>query len=661
MAAAFPEQSALDKVLNELGENFLSCIICLELFKKPKVLPCNHTFCEPCLTTLVKKTGKLNCPSCATPCQLLHGGVPGLKDNFFINSLVDLYLKERPADHGTEKPVCNGCDSKEVTHWCIDCGVSLCTQCTKPHERFMKGHKVATEDEYTNTKSSRLVLQQMVFCSVHPTNEVKFYCQTCAVTVCTDCAIIKHRSAEHVHSELQEAADEYTKELRELVSKVREKEKAAESCKEDAKKFRETLVAKCKAEEEKVKKKTAEVIEKAQREEKRLIEELKVEYGKKVKQGEVEIDEWEMKHGNMASQCGYVETLMHHGSPAQLMSTKQETLNQMNKLISMRIETSAETDMVEFTPAEKCEEEGMLGLLTLNKVKPHCQKKEEGKKGLVKIIGSKGRGPGKFSYPLNVRINRHRDLVIVDTGNNRVQITDRDWKYKSSFTFSQFPKPFKPRDVAISANDEYLMTDFHNKRIIVIDENGSLIKCFGEEVKNPWHIATSPVDGSVYVTDWDGKSSENTDKKYHCIRKYSRDFQYVKSFGIYGTGQGQFKGPNYLHVGGNGVVFVSDMNNHRIQAFDADGEFLFKFGSSGKGYGHFSLPQGTATDKKGNLYVSSRKNNLVQKFDNRGKFISRIVSSNDWSDCRPTGLVVTEDMKVVVVDYGDDCIRVFEQ
>ena len=35
-------------------EELLKCTICLEQFKNPKMLPCQHTFCGYCLQNLVK-------------------------------------------------------------------------------------------------------------------------------------------------------------------------------------------------------------------------------------------------------------------------------------------------------------------------------------------------------------------------------------------------------------------------------------------------------------------------------------------------------------------------------------------------------------------------------------------------------------------------------
>ena len=53
-------------VSKKLAEHF-ECTVCMEQFKKPKVLPCLHTFCMMCLQKLLKKQGSdhiITCPEC---------------------------------------------------------------------------------------------------------------------------------------------------------------------------------------------------------------------------------------------------------------------------------------------------------------------------------------------------------------------------------------------------------------------------------------------------------------------------------------------------------------------------------------------------------------------------------------------------------------------
>ena len=55
--------SAVPEVVNE----HLTCAVCMEQFKEPKVLPCLHTYCKGCLVKLVKKQGPyrvITCPEC---------------------------------------------------------------------------------------------------------------------------------------------------------------------------------------------------------------------------------------------------------------------------------------------------------------------------------------------------------------------------------------------------------------------------------------------------------------------------------------------------------------------------------------------------------------------------------------------------------------------
>uniref|UniRef100_A0ABM0MLP2 E3 ubiquitin-protein ligase TRIM71-like n=1 Tax=Saccoglossus kowalevskii TaxID=10224 RepID=A0ABM0MLP2_SACKO len=177
-------------------------------------------------------------------------------------------------------------------------------------------------------------------------------------------------------------------------------------------------------------------------------------------------------------------------------------------------------------------------------------------RGLVQTVGNSG-SEGQLSYPVGITINKHGDFVTADTSNNRVTIHDRDGNYKQSFTFTgQFATPFNPRDVAISDDNEYFMTDNNNKQVVVSDEYGKLIRMFGSsEIDDPWGIAINPVTKNVYVSE----------HSKDCIRKYTQDGVYIKSFGKSGDKQGEFNIPYLLAINSKGMVYVPDCYNHRIQ------------------------------------------------------------------------------------------------
>ena len=48
-------------------EELVTCTVCLELFKNPKMLPCHHTFCHDCIVKLFEHKNELVCPECRAP------------------------------------------------------------------------------------------------------------------------------------------------------------------------------------------------------------------------------------------------------------------------------------------------------------------------------------------------------------------------------------------------------------------------------------------------------------------------------------------------------------------------------------------------------------------------------------------------------------------
>ena len=48
------------------------------------MLPCFHTFCQPCLERCQEHPEKITCPTCHTDCQLGVGGVAGLLPDYGV-------------------------------------------------------------------------------------------------------------------------------------------------------------------------------------------------------------------------------------------------------------------------------------------------------------------------------------------------------------------------------------------------------------------------------------------------------------------------------------------------------------------------------------------------------------------------------------------------
>ena len=100
----------MKKVTGHLG-----CPICCELYKKPKYLPCYHSYCEECLVKLVVQSN-ITCPECRKTSIVPSGGVKQLPNNFFINRLLDEVALKHKVE-GEEEAKCDLCvrgDAVEV-------------------------------------------------------------------------------------------------------------------------------------------------------------------------------------------------------------------------------------------------------------------------------------------------------------------------------------------------------------------------------------------------------------------------------------------------------------------------------------------------------------------------------------------------------------------
>ncbi|XP_070545734.1 uncharacterized protein [Ptychodera flava] len=150
----------------------------------------------------------------------------------------------------------------------------------------------------------------------------------------------------------------------------------------------------------------------------------------------------------------------------------------------------------------------------------------------------------KFKSPRGLAFHRDK-LVVCDTGNNIVQILNKDYtcdKVIGSFD-GQFAKPFRPMSVAISRFNHYFILDDENKQIVVCDENGKIIKIITlpENIKVVWDIAL--MDDFVLVTlsltSADIFGPEDRDDR---LVKYTQGGEHLKEVHGQISGQGQFSG-----------------------------------------------------------------------------------------------------------------------
>jgi streptogramin lyase len=134
------------------------------------------------------------------------------------------------------------------------------------------------------------------------------------------------------------------------------------------------------------------------------------------------------------------------------------------------------------------------------------------------------------------------------------------------------------------------------------------------------------------------------------VYKFSPDGKVLLTLGKPGgaAAPDYFYQPNDVLVAPNGDIFVSEghgAGNNRVLKFDKTGKFIKEWGKFGSGPGEFKTPHSLAIDSRGRLFVADRGNVRLQIFDQDGKFIAE---TNDFS--RISGLYITKDDTLYAAD-----------
>ena len=116
------------------------------------------------------------------------------------------------------------------------------------------------------------------------------------------------------------------------------------------------------------------------------------------------------------------------------------------------------------------------------------------------------------------------------------------------------------------------------------------------------------------------------DELNHRIQQFNvQTGNFVKSFGKFGTRDGEFWNPVSVCVDDEGHVIVADCCNHRVQVLSQDGEPLFKFGDSGpEKLGPFGCIY-----CENQFIVCDYDNNSVKFYDNTGTFLYKIREAGE--------------------------------
>jgi hypothetical protein len=230
----------------------------------------------------------------------------------------------------------------------------------------------------------------------------------------------------------------------------------------------------------------------------------------------------------------------------------------------------------------------------------------------IAFYGSEGRGPGEFRRPLGIAADRDGDVVVADTGNDRLHVLRyaEDALHPVRIIAGDFAgRPLRrPSGVALEAGEIYVC-DPANARVLVLDLEGHLQRVIAPEVDGhpflvePFAVAAirARSDFNFFGEDFVVVTDSNRTRLVQLTPE--GQVKTVRRVRELGSQAHEF---DYAAIDLYANVFCSDRSG-RLHKFDRQLHTLLSFGKPGKGEYEFDEPRGLGLYRRfGQLFVAER-------------------------------------------------------
>ena len=616
-------------LLDNLRED-ASCSVCSETGFEPKVLPCLHSFCLPCLNKILLSSSDHNitCPQCRKKFLCICGECPkNLATYSDIKGFLDI-----SDDCNTAGVKCGNCDEMSTySSYCFHCRSFWCDSCMNPHNliKANKQHQVLRLKGFEN-QDIEDASKRPAFCQekYHENEELKFFCKDCAVALCDKCVATAHDR--HAKILLKEAEKENIEQKKDEIA--HHIEARGNAMNRDTNKFAEYVIEVTKTE----KKETLDKVETQIKESCGCVETQQCKVKRQVRPLETAKITQLHKSPNMVlaeevRDVGKQAASDHEGLRQFRCKPNETLLDSLNSDGIGSFETFVTNTCAHQSTAEgKGLSEASVGLesnfllTTRNAEGEHCY--NECDCVTVEIKNQQGHHCATEVHLKDEKDGSYKVRYFPkDTGECQVSVKVN----KEHIHGSPFPVDVKPRQF---------------KHVLSFGQTGSSVGM----LNGPYGVAVNERD-EIAVTETGN----------HRVQVFSSDGTYLRSFGRKGNKEGEFNWPSGIAFDKNSCSVVADSSDPRVQFFDEQGEYLSQFGDKGHLNRQLRGPFGLFVDRNGNIIVADEYNKLIKTFYPNGKCLSKLGEGEGEGFTCPFHCIQYEKY-LIVSDRGECCIKVFD-
>ena len=622
---------------DDVGEDLVNCTICLEHFVQPKTLICLHTFCEACLRShlasyLSQRRDlvyplRLPCPTCREVTMLQENGISGLKTDFKIAKITEVLSKVN-----SKVKLCDVCmtvkKESRSTHHCKECNKYFCGECVYRHKNtvLFEGHAV----QVVGSKANNL-------CSTHKTETLQYFCQSCASSCCTLCAMTDHMM--HTLEELNvgRARHERQQKLQGLLTDLDQKIQQVDSFLKLMDSYENKLRLSYETTVDAIKVRADDLVKHIRDEEKELSQTLLQQYEGKIdhivtERHNITVFSSSLKELRTEAQSFLPTDQADPASPAASANQSEAPISP--ELVS-RIRAAAQVPFLnpEDFSSVKSSFELTFPLETpcLGHLKEECISSNLSFILRVPVQLVTRVNSSKLDWPSDVALMGGGRIVVADTENYQLKVFSPEGKFLSAIGVGEI----KPAGVVATAVSTIAVTDILDRCVKIYSEDGVLLYEFGHSMfHSPAGIAVNGL-GQYIVTDI-GKG---------CVTVHNSQGDIMAT--LSSGGDNRFDGPWYVATNDQNDIIVSDMGNHCIKIYNHD----YQLQSRIEDPEGVMCPNGVSVDIQGNILVCDNGRNTISMYTPDGQFISHVLVEEDGIDC-PHGIAVNDSGRVALTLCG---------